>query len=218
MKPPPRPMPPTMATPPWLTTAPLTRSADTLFTEFKQQCYVEQGHHQWKTPLAVRPLFLKSPERVEALVYLLKIALTAYHLLQRLYRQAVPDDAPVAERRLTTRKHSPRLPRLSARQGSHSPGLRCSSGATDATATRHPLLACSSPRPLRRCRAAFPTTRSNDHPPPKSGCTAARGAENETSGRQTSIDGRPSLSASEGHVREEALRWRSGSDDPSVEV
>lgn len=85
-----------------LTTAPPSRSADTLFTEFKQQCYVEQGHHQWKTPLAVRPVFLKSPQRVEALVYLLKIALTAYHLLQRLYRQAVPDHAPVAERRLTS--------------------------------------------------------------------------------------------------------------------
>ena len=85
-----------------LTTAPLMRCADTLFTEFKQQCYVEQGHHQWKTPLAVRPLFLKSPQRVEALVYLLKIALTAYHLLQRCYRQAVPDDAPITEKRLTT--------------------------------------------------------------------------------------------------------------------
>jgi len=85
-----------------LTTAPLTRSADTLFTEFKQQCYVEQGHHQWKTPLAVRPLFLKSPERIEALVYLLKIALTGYHLLQRLHRQAVPADAPSTEKRLTT--------------------------------------------------------------------------------------------------------------------
>jgi hypothetical protein len=85
-----------------LSTAPITRSADTLFTEFKQQCYVEQAHHQWKTPLAVRPLFLKSPQRVEALVYLLKIALTAYHLLQRLYRQAVADDAPVAEKRMTT--------------------------------------------------------------------------------------------------------------------
>jgi len=84
-----------------LTTAPLTRSADTLFTEFKQQCYVEQAHHQWKAPLAVRPLFLKSPQRVEALVYLLKIALTAYHLLQRLYRQAVPDEAPLCEKRLT---------------------------------------------------------------------------------------------------------------------
>jgi Domain of unknown function (DUF4277) len=85
-----------------LTTAPLTRSADTLFTEFKQQCYVEQSHHQWKTPLAVHPLFLKSPERIEALVYLLKIALTAYHLLQRLYRQAVPDDAPLSDKRLTS--------------------------------------------------------------------------------------------------------------------
>ena len=85
-----------------LTTAPRIHSADTLFTQFKQQCYVEQGHHQWKTPLAVRPLFLKSPERVEALVALLQIALTAYHLLQRLYRQAVPDNAPLAEKRLTT--------------------------------------------------------------------------------------------------------------------
>jgi transposase len=85
-----------------LTTAPITRSADTLFTEFKQQNYLEQAHHQWKTPLVVRPLFLKSPERIEALVYLLKIALTAYHLIQRRYRAAVPDDAPVAEKRLTT--------------------------------------------------------------------------------------------------------------------
>jgi len=85
-----------------LTTAPLMRGADTLFTEFKQQCYVEQGHHQWKTPLAVRPVFLKSPERVEALVYLLKVALTAYHLVQRLYRQAVAADMPVPEKRMTT--------------------------------------------------------------------------------------------------------------------
>jgi len=85
-----------------LTTAPRTLSGDTLFTYFKQQCYVEHGHHQWKTPLAVRPLFLKSPERIDALVGLLQIALTTYHLLQRLYRQAVPADAPRAEQRLST--------------------------------------------------------------------------------------------------------------------
>jgi hypothetical protein len=85
-----------------LTTAPHTQSADTLFTHFKQQCYLEQSHHQWKTPLAVRPVFLKSPRRVEALVGLLQIALTAYHLLQRLYRQTVQDDDDKAERRLTT--------------------------------------------------------------------------------------------------------------------
>src|SRR5262249_9720993 len=84
-----------------LTTAPLTLSADTLFTYFKQQCYVEQSHHQWKTPLAVRPLFLKSPQRGEALVTLLQIALTTYQLPQRLYRHAAPADAPRTENRLT---------------------------------------------------------------------------------------------------------------------
>jgi len=84
-----------------VTTAPRTQSADTLFTQFKQQNYVELLHHQWKTPLAVRPIFLKSPQRVEALVCLLQLALTAYQLLERLYRQRVPDDAPVTEQRMT---------------------------------------------------------------------------------------------------------------------
>jgi hypothetical protein len=87
-----------------LTTAALTHSGDSLFTAFKQQTYLEQAHHQWKTPLAVRPVFLKSPERVEALVYLLQIALTAYHLVQRRYRQAVAEDAAVDERRMTTER------------------------------------------------------------------------------------------------------------------
>ena len=50
----------------------------------------------------MRPLFLKSPARVEALVFLLKIGLTAYHLIQRQYRQAVGDDEPQAEKRMTT--------------------------------------------------------------------------------------------------------------------
>src|SRR5262249_36254801 len=47
-----------------VTTAPRTQSADGLFTQYKRQSYVELGHHQWKTPLAVRPVFLKSPRRV----------------------------------------------------------------------------------------------------------------------------------------------------------
>jgi len=84
-----------------VTTAEQTSSADTLFTEYKEQNYVELGHHQWKSPLAVRPLFLKSPERVEALVCLLQIALTAHQLLERFYRQSVPAEAEVAEQRLT---------------------------------------------------------------------------------------------------------------------
>jgi hypothetical protein len=85
-----------------LTTAPRGRSADTLFTQFKQQNFLELLHHQWKTPLAVRPVFLKSPRRVEALLCLLHVALTAYQFLERLYRQRVPADAPITEQRMTS--------------------------------------------------------------------------------------------------------------------
>lgn len=76
-------------------------SVDLLFTKFKQQIYCEHANHQFKGPLAVRPIYLQSPQRVEALVFLLMIALTAYFLLQRMYRQSLPDDAKPKERRTT---------------------------------------------------------------------------------------------------------------------
>ena len=85
-----------------VTTAPREQSADLVFTKYKQQGYSELANHEFKTPLAVHPVFLKSPERVEALVFLMLIALTAYFLLQRIYRQSVPADASVRERRTTT--------------------------------------------------------------------------------------------------------------------
>ena len=85
-----------------ITTAPRTQSADVLFTKYKQQGYSELANHELKTPLAVHPVFLKSPRRVEALVFLLMLALTLYFLIQRLYRQNVPDDAATKERRTTT--------------------------------------------------------------------------------------------------------------------
>lgn len=78
-------------------------SADELFTQFKQQSYSEQVNSQFKGPLEIRPVFLHSPRRVEALVFLMMIALTLYYLLQRLYRQSVPANAPVKERRTTTK-------------------------------------------------------------------------------------------------------------------
>jgi Domain of unknown function (DUF4277) len=87
-----------------VTTAPISKSGDLLFSEYKQQNYVELLHHQSKTPLAVSPVFLKSPRRVEALVCLLQVALQAYQVLERLYRQNVaPDEAP-AEKRLTAER------------------------------------------------------------------------------------------------------------------
>ena len=56
-----------------------------------------------KGPLAVRPVFLHTPQRVEALVFLMIAVLMLYYLLQRLYRQTVPKDATEKERRTTTR-------------------------------------------------------------------------------------------------------------------
>jgi Transposase len=88
-----------------VTTAPADRhSADALFSKYKQQNYVETLHHQWKTPLAVSPVFLKSPRRVEALVCLLHVAVQAYQVLERLYRQNVPPAETPAEKRLTTER------------------------------------------------------------------------------------------------------------------
>jgi hypothetical protein len=50
----------------------------------------------------VRPVFLKSPRRVEALVCLMQVALTAYQMLERLYRQSVGGGAAPEELRRTT--------------------------------------------------------------------------------------------------------------------
>jgi hypothetical protein len=87
-----------------VTTAALEHSADQLFTEYKQQNYVELLHHQNKTPLAISPIFLKTPKRVEALACLLQLALQAYQVLERLYRQRTPADAPPSEKRMTAER------------------------------------------------------------------------------------------------------------------
>ena len=85
-----------------VTTAPRTQSADLLFRKYKEQCYSELANHELKTPLAVHPVFLKSPHRVEALVFLMMLALTLYFLIQRIYRQTAPENAPPKERKITT--------------------------------------------------------------------------------------------------------------------
>ena len=77
-----------------VTTVPLDQaSGDQLFRKYKEQIYCEHVNRQFKGPLAVHPLFLHTPERIEALVFLLMITLMLYFLLQRLYRQSVPAEA-----------------------------------------------------------------------------------------------------------------------------
>lgn len=87
-----------------VTTAPLCYRADALFTEYKRQTYSERGHHELKTPVAVTPVFLKTPRRVEALISLLFVALQAYMTLERLYRQRAARDARPSEQRMTAEK------------------------------------------------------------------------------------------------------------------
>ena len=86
-----------------LVTTAMRRPADELFTKFKQQTYAEHANHIFKGPLAVRPVFLKSDHRVEALVFLMMMSLTLYFVLQRTYRATCEEDAPAKERRTTTR-------------------------------------------------------------------------------------------------------------------
>ena len=85
-----------------VTTAKRTDSADALFTRFKQQAYSEQVNARFKGPLAVRPVFLHNPQRVEALVFLMMTALTLHFLIQRTYRSNLPSDATIKQRRTTT--------------------------------------------------------------------------------------------------------------------
>jgi transposase len=85
-----------------VTTAKRNDSADALFTRFKQQAYSEQVNARFKGPLAVRPVFLHKPQRVEALVFLMMIALTLHFLIQRTYRSNLPSNATLKQRRTTT--------------------------------------------------------------------------------------------------------------------
>lgn len=85
-----------------VTTAPRKRTGDDLFGEYKRQTYNEHANHIFKGPLAVSPVFLKTPARVEALVFLMMISLMLHFVLQREYRRHVPADAPAKERRVTT--------------------------------------------------------------------------------------------------------------------
>ncbi len=86
-----------------LVTTAMQRSANELFTKFKQQTYAEHANHIFKGPLAVRPVFLKNSHRVEALVFLMMMSLTLYFVLQWTYRATCEEDAPTKERRKTTR-------------------------------------------------------------------------------------------------------------------
>ncbi len=86
-----------------MTTVPRERlSARDLLREYKDQSPVERHFHFLKDPLFVDALYVKKPERVEALGYVLLMACLLYSLIERRLRQAaLPIPSP--SRRVLTR-------------------------------------------------------------------------------------------------------------------
>ena len=56
---------------------------------WKQQGELERRFSDWKGPLLVHPVFLKTPQRIAALILLLHLALMIFCLIERAVR-AVP--------------------------------------------------------------------------------------------------------------------------------
>jgi transposase len=86
-----------------ITTVPADRlSAAELLAEYKGQVHVERHFHFLKDPLFVDALFVKKPERLEALGYVLLGACLLYSLAERrLRRSGIPIPSP--SRRVLTR-------------------------------------------------------------------------------------------------------------------
>jgi transposase len=58
-------------------------STDRVFGLYKEQHDVERSHHILKGHLRVSPVYLKKPIRIEGLLFLLRLALLVYLLIER---------------------------------------------------------------------------------------------------------------------------------------
>ncbi len=61
--------------------------------EYKAQSSVETSFKFLKDPFFVGPIYLKTPERVEALAYVMLIALLMFGILERRVREALKEEA-----------------------------------------------------------------------------------------------------------------------------
>jgi transposase len=71
------------------TTGPLAHSARAILTVYKEQHGTEQNYGFLKDPVIVNSLFLKKPERIEALGLVLLLALLLWRLMERAMRRHV---------------------------------------------------------------------------------------------------------------------------------
>lgn len=72
---------------------------DKVFRLFKEQHYVERSNHILKGHLLVNAVYLKIPIRIEGLLFILWLALLAYLLIERMYRNNTKE--PKQKRRTT---------------------------------------------------------------------------------------------------------------------
>lgn len=66
-----------------------TLTTDELFAAYKRQHLVEGRFHDFKGPLAVRPVFLHTNRRISALVAVISLALLLYGLIERTVRRGL---------------------------------------------------------------------------------------------------------------------------------
>ena len=62
-----------------------------VFGLFKEQHYAESANKDLKGPLRIRPIFLQNQARIEALIFILFLALMVYMLIERWYRNRVTE-------------------------------------------------------------------------------------------------------------------------------
>jgi len=75
-----------------LTSNDLTLSAEAMLLEYKTQSSVEKRFQQLKNPHFVNSLFLKTPERVEALTYLILLTMMILSIMERVVRQGLKNE------------------------------------------------------------------------------------------------------------------------------
>lgn len=66
-------------------------TADEIFRDYKRQTDAERRFADWKSPLQVNQIFLKSNKRVVGMVFVMAVALLIFCLMERQVRQGLPD-------------------------------------------------------------------------------------------------------------------------------
>ena len=88
-------------------------SGEKLLREYKTQSQVEKRFRNLKSPQYMNSLFLKTPQRVEALVYLLLMVLMIMTIAEKVVRRGLKKDDDVVLAREKRKRKQPTLQSIS---------------------------------------------------------------------------------------------------------